>query len=197
MRLWTVQNIDFYNELIENQVICGNEKFVSNDFLGGYNWLLSKMEKMIGVRPNNSFPIWAWYQFESKTKPKPDLRQYGFLESGTNGVRLEIEKDETQVLLSDFELWHYPLSFKSYIGNSEKDMCEFENQLNQLGLTDTEFESLPIDIKQRIENSWDKIFDFNFDCDYFANTRDNKSIQGTFWELKYSEVKTIDFFKAR
>ncbi|WP_372472915.1 hypothetical protein AB4865_08890 [Capnocytophaga sp. ARDL2] len=51
------------------------------------------------------------------------MRKRGHLEKGIHGVRIEIRKHESEVLLSDFDFWHYPISYQSYISDGEKD-CE-------------------------------------------------------------------------
>lgn len=197
MRLWTIQYIDFYKELVDKKVISGKIENADSDFLFGYNWMINQMEKRIDKKPNDSYPIWAWLQYESINKPKPDLRTSGFLKKGTKGVRLEIKKDNDSVLLSDFELWHTPLSYKTYIGDSEDDANKFDKFLKLQGLGDMKFENLPDKIKHKIILSWDKIFDLDFDCEYYAQPKEKKSIQATFWKLKIDDVIKVDYFVAR
>lgn len=198
MKLWTIQQIDFLNVLKENQVVHGKKEYIDNDFEFGYEWMIDQMKKRIGTCVNNNcYPIWAWFQYESINKPKPDLRSSGFLPKGTKGVRLEIEKEDDSVMLSDFELWHIPLSYKTLIANSEHELKEFEIELTNKGLGNASFDKLPDHYKEKIVNSWDKIFDLDFDCNYYTLSRDKKSIQATFWELEIEEVKKIDYFIAK
>ncbi len=197
MRLWTIQHIDFFNELVEKKVIRGKIEYADNDFHFGYNWMINQMEKRIDKRPNDCYPLWAWFQYESNDKPKPDLRTTGFLEKGVKGVRLEIEKDNDSVLLSDFELWHTPLSYKTFIGDSETEAKDFDLLLKRQGLDNEDFENLPDQFKDKIIKSWDKIFDLDFDCEYYSQPIAKKSIQATFWDLRIDEVINIDYFVAR
>lgn len=110
MKLWTIQPIEWYEKFLIEEKIYGERNYVESNFLLGYEWLIKVMEERIGTRPlNDCFPIWAWYQYSSVDKKRPDLRETGHLEKGEVGVRIEIEKDDNEVLLSDYELWHFPL----------------------------------------------------------------------------------------
>ncbi len=100
-------------------------------------------------------------------------------------------------MLSDFVLWHFPLSYKSYIGDNGKDGRLFDKKLKQLGLYHKNFEELPLEIKAEIEASWQKIFDLDFEDSYWTSLKKDKAIQATFWELLESDIVKIDYFTAR
>ena len=142
------------------------------------------------------FPIWAWYQATNAPRKRPDLRESGYFPPGTTGYRIEIEKASKEVLLSDFELWHSPLSHRYFIGASQTEAEEFNAHLREVYGTHA-FEQLPPDIQQKIERSWEKIFDLGFDVAYFARPLQEKQIQATFWELNMYEVVEVDQFRAR
>lgn len=78
MRLWTVQSLDWYEVLLKNKTIFADANqidFIDDDFKIAYQWLIVQMEQKIGKRPDPAcYPIWAWYQWQSQDKPKPDLR---------------------------------------------------------------------------------------------------------------------------
>lgn len=196
-KLWTIQNESGWQELNTNKVLIPKEEFVDSEFKEGYDWLKIQMINRIG-KPKNSkqYPIWAWYQFQDEFKKRPDLRSSGYLPSGDIGYRIEIEKSEKDILFSDFELWHIPLAYRIYIANSEEEQLEFESELMaKYGSTD--FEKLPKKIKNQIEKSWLKIFDMNFDIEYYAKPYNEKQIQATFWQLNIEDVKKVDKFRAR
>lgn len=54
--------------------------------------------------------------------------------AGTQGVRLEVEIPDAQVLLSDFDLWHYPLNYW-YLPDDEEDDWRFERRCAEKGAT--------------------------------------------------------------
>jgi len=62
MRLWTIQPLEFYNELIINGEIYCFKKYADSDFRESYDWIITEMEKKIGNRTNKTiYPIWSWY----------------------------------------------------------------------------------------------------------------------------------------
>lgn len=195
--LWTIQPIERYSKLLTDKVIYTTKVLIDIDtpFMYPYEWMRKQMEIRIS-KPNNSnlFPIWAWYQYQGK--PKPDLRHSGFLPKGAKGVRIEFTKSIKDIVLSDFDLWHYPLNYW-YIADSEQDGKKFDDLLGANGLQYGDIENYPARIKQVIENSWHKIFDMDYNSEYASHSFENKSIQATFWNLSIDEVIKVDKFTAR
>lgn len=197
MKLWTIQPIEFYNTLIKKGTITGNRDFICQDFDDSYRWMVQQMEQKLSPRTNSThYPIWAWYQYHSKEKPIPDLRHSGLLEKGTKGVRIEIEKPTNEVLLSDFNLWHYVLNYWYIADNKGKDKV-FDELLKSNNIRFIDKEKYLPELKKMAENSWDKIFDMDYSVEYSAKPFENKEIQATFWELRIEEIKNVDFFIAR
>ena len=197
--LWTIQEYSFYEKLLADQVIYPYYSgHLDRYLIHGYQWLIQQMNARIGCSSHYaSCPIWAWYQWRSSTRKRPDLRSSGHFAKGTKAVRIEFQKKRHEILLSDFELWHFPYSFKSYIPYSPVDEIEFEEKLKNLGLENTEFYQLPQKIKQEIKTSWQHCFNLNFyNADYY-NITEKKSIQATFWSLSLDEVIKVDEFIAR
>ncbi|MFD2562645.1 DUF3841 domain-containing protein [Aquimarina rubra] len=193
IKLWTIQNESGWNELTENGILIPREEFVEPDFKTGYEWMKSQMSNRIGKpEKTNQFPVWAWYQHFDSSKRKPDLRRSGYLPNGTVGYRIEIEKDQKDILLSDFVLWHWSLSYKDYIADSEIEANEYEKRRGN-----DEFEKLSKAEKNQIEKSWEKVFDMNFDLEYYTLPFQEKKIQATFWELQLEDVIKVDKFVAK
>lgn len=160
--------------------------------------MIKQMEKRIGKSEiQNQYPIWAWYQYDGVNKMKPDLRRKGHLPTGTDGIRIEFEKKINDVLLSDFVLWHYPLSYKSIIAESEIQEHKFEHKLEKLQLGNVKMEDMPKEIQDEIINSWEKIFDIDFEDPYYTSKINEKMIQACCWDIKESEIIKIEKFKAR
>lgn len=197
MKLWTIQDERGWNELQSKGILIAKEEFVDPDFKQGYDWLKLQMHARIDYSSIKSqYPIWAWYQSTNAKKRRPDLRAACYLPKGTIGYRIEIEKDPKDVLLSDFELWHVPMFYKYFIADSESEFLKFEQELIKEYGTES-YLKLPEHIQQKIEQSWEKIFDMKYDVAYFARPFKEKQIQATFWELNVNEIIKIDQFKAR
>jgi len=153
VKLWTILEEKGWQELQTKGVFKGKAEFVEPDFKEAYDWMKVQMKKRIGPpKSNDQYPVWAWYQYINEKKKRPDLRSTSFLPTGTKGYRVEIEKEEKDVLLSDFQLWDSPLSYKYFIANSESECLKFEAEMNQKFGTDS-FSKLPVKIRAKIEKS--------------------------------------------
>ena len=76
MRLWTLQTIEFYYELIGNGIAyCSKISPIAQDCTIAYKWIAEQMKKRIGepLMSEIKLPVWAWYQYDSKKKNKPLL----------------------------------------------------------------------------------------------------------------------------
>jgi len=201
MILWTIQREAWYTELLQKGIIYGTRKHIRQDGeygLFGYHWLMEKMKERIGPPPSPAcYPVWAWYQHMDSKRRKPDLRRAGFLPRGAKGIRVEINKDDKDVLLSDFILWHFPFSYRSFIGQNEEESMAFEKMLEDRGLDTKRLEKLPKDIQDVIIKSWDKTLDMDFSDPYHTCPKESKSIQATFWTLSVDEIVRVDKFISR
>lgn len=192
MTLWTIQPISVFEELKKEGVFRCNPSLAENivdefNFKDSYDWLISEMENYIGKKPIGvSYPIWAWHTRNWKHR-KPDLREAGYEKRGNLCVLLEIEKPDKEVLLSDFDAWHFVLN-NWYLGDSRN-----EEEWNK---EDDWFEKLDKQTQNELKlKSWQKIFDVSpFKSDW---TSKGCYIQANFWELSLNEVKGYQIFKAK
>lgn len=148
------------------------------------------------------YPIWAWYQWEGKRKRR-DMRESGYAKRGEKIVQLTIEIDDRDVLLSDFDLFHYVLNY-CYLPESEEDDAEFEKEYISQGFCWSDLRNFNIQsssirkIRTKIVKSWERIFDLKKEDEniiYGSNAQ--KSIQATFWLLKIEQVIKTEIFIAR
>ena len=110
MRLWTMQPVEVYNILRQDGVFtCDPTKVPEPSFIDRYGWLVKKLSEKDSKPCNVDYPVWAWYRFNGKEK-KPDLRHSCYGSRGEKMVCLELEVPDEKVLLSDFDLWHFPLN---------------------------------------------------------------------------------------
>jgi hypothetical protein len=198
IKLWSIQVVDKIDEIKSTgKLICLKNQF-SIEWDNEYKWMIKQMEKRIGKSEvQGQYPIWAWYQYQDVYKRKPDLRRSGHLPNGANGIRIEFEKNINEVLLSDFVLWHYPLSYKSIIAKNEMEDEKFERKLKKLKLNNANFKDMPIQIQDEIIASWERIFDSEFENKYYTHKKDKKMIHACCWDINESEIVKIDKFKAR
>lgn len=197
MTLWTIQPIEWYEKLVKEQCIFGLKQYIEPDFSQAYQWLMNVMDEKIGQRPHpECYPIWSWYQYTDFKKKRPDLRSCAHLPKGTKGVRLEINKKESEVLLSDFHLWHHALNYWK-INDCEEESEAFDRLLQSKNIKFIEKENYTEEIKQQVIQSWDKIVDMNYRNEYAAQPFERKSIQATFWSLSLQEIISAKEFIAR
>ena len=203
MIVWSNVTVDAWNELQQKGFLRATRQNVEADFMLAYVWMAEQMEhRLTTPRPSkDTMPIWVWWQWWSDRR-RPDLRASGHLPKGTRGVRIECKVQDERVLLSDFELWHFVLNY-GYLPKTEEEDEEFDEELTAAGLSLTGCSlgnPLPnAEYRQRIEQSWERIFDLTWtDPDHaiVSRTRD-RSIQGTMWELLLEDVVDAKEFTAR
>lgn len=202
MKLWTIQPLSFWKRLEVDGHICADAELVKTigfyaiDYRMGhaYDWLATQMGRKIGRPSPAAMPLWAWFRWNGSHR-RPDLRSVGHLPTGERGVRIEFEINDHDVVLSDFELWHFALNY-SYIANSDDDDDAFEAKLRKLDNRHT-VPSPNTAIHKKIVRSWDKIFDLEWENSYYNAKRDEKCIQATFWALDLQAVRQVKEFTAR
>ena len=190
MILWTIQTEEVYKDILKNgKYICNPEKSTMKllEFEDSYDWLVKQMRERIGNPPKNvTYPVWAWYVQNSKHK-KPDLRSERWCngKDGEKMVCLEIEVPDEQVLLSDFDLWHYVLN--SWI------ISETEEESKRL---EALYDSLSTEKQLEMKNeNWKRIFDVEpFENDWISR---GKRVQTVFWVLERDMIKKVRYFTSR
>jgi hypothetical protein len=142
-------------------------------------------------------PVWAWHQWENSRKRRPDLRSRGHLPTGERGVLIESMAPAADVLLSDFQLWHYALNYW-HLPTSSADRREFSGYLKRRGLD--YFRDKPVPDRaahQRILRSWEVIFDIDRALPGYSPARRNKSIQACLWAIPVAWVTSVTRFTGR
>lgn len=205
MTLWTIQHYLAYEYLQETGILRADENYLfCKDYLQcAYNWMREKMICAGLIPPQGvRYPIWAWYQWEGKRKRR-DMRESGYAKRGEKIVQLTVEVDDWNVMLSDFDLFHYPLN-RWYLPLNEKDNLEFEKLYESFGYSFQDLNNPNIQtnemkhLRNVIALSWDRVFLLNKEDDgWLYGKNENKSIQATFWELRLDQVNKAEVFIAR
>lgn len=183
MKVYTIQTLAFYEELIQNGIVyCNRESWVCQEFRFQYDWMAEQMRKRIGdpTIKEIKYPIWVWLQYESKKKPAPKMSPSEIAEGEEMAVMLELDVPEDAVLLSDFMLWHLPLNrgaICSKLEDKQIDKCDSVTKM------------------ERIISTWNRVFDLKLKDPYISTTaRKNRSIQGTMWLLRKEWLQVAHIF---
>jgi len=188
MRVWTIQPVEVLAQLKEERVLHADPACIPKEFRHAYDWMRAQMMRCI---PNYSghYPWWGWHT------PRPDLRQSGHLPHGTQGVRLELEINPIEVLLSDFDAWHSVLN-RGYLAlNEEEDEAwyrRFEAAVSGRW-TWPPLEPWYSDIL----TSWERVFDLEALAASEYWQPGPHYIQATFETLRLTNVHRVTFFVAR
>lgn len=197
MRLWTIQETSVYDRLKKDKVLHVDIDLSNlyhmedigvedNPFQRAYQWMSMKMEEKIGKPADVQFPWWAWYKRNMRNS-KPDLREGGYGTPGTTMVCMELNIDESRVVLSDFDLWHFCISdmwISDATSNEEWDK------------RDSWYESLGKDEQEALKlQSWETIFDTHLDVRSWHER--GQWVQATFWELRVEDVVKVQYFRVR
>lgn len=195
MELVTFQTLDAYESLITNGCLIADEKFINLKKYGAaYNWITHKMLDRNILNPNQ-YPLWAWYKCGKYKCPTKNTMLGYFGAEQEKLVKIVFEKDDNEVLLTDYKLYHFLLT-NSYLPSSLADLNNF-NKLKELKQVSDEdllayirrdkFASYRTDkdfneINEIVHKSYDKVLNLTFD-----------HIQACVWDIKLSEVKSVQF----
>lgn len=185
MILWTIQNL----LVLERLRTTG---FISAKLPESEDRYSSVADKWMTKRLNLStpfccdYPIWGWFRYSESTS-RPDLRCKWLLPRGTRGCLLKIDIPDSEVLLSQFEMWTWVMRGQLLPLNCDDKQCSCNN-----------ISKTPHDINSRkVSDSWEAIFDLNAGCEMFWGLRDSRAIQACFPVLRIEHVKDIRLFTAR
>lgn len=167
---WTIQSNEKWNEIQEKGYLTGNPNFIWLDFIEAYYWMMKKMSEYI---PNykGEYPVWLWTE-------KPDLRKSGYLERGEEGILLKIDIEESRVLHSDFQAWHFVL-MKEYF-----DLEQIEEDNRQF-------------VQSELEKSWEMIFNIDYLISHPNWGERVCTIQGVTNYIDLSEITLLKKFIAK
>lgn len=198
MRLYTIQPLWIYDMLCRTGSFLSEpwrdaEEWICTDAPAiklAYDWLCNKMVEHGLLRPAPSiYPIWAWYWYMGEEKPKPDLRHsaYKNCQRDERQVLLTLDVPDNEVLLHDYEAWHYPLNYFHLAARCVSD--RFERQCKAAGFP--LYSNVPLQdiaLHAEVQRSWCTIFDLNACRRLFRRSRAEQAVQATFWTLNAAHV---------
>jgi hypothetical protein len=193
LRIWTIQPASLYERLKAEQVLLVDGRCGDRISPHAYHWMIEQMRRRLP--PSKArFPWWGWYRWESVRRAKPDLRSGWHLARGTKGTRIELELDEREVLLSDFDDWHYVLNHW-FLSHDKAENDQFDREQKKAGYYP--WGQYPEPLRSKVLASWERIFDFAQPGHDWRGRFRTKAIQATFWELRLKDVTDVTFFTAR
>ena len=198
MRLWTIQGMEIYEQLMRDGVTyCTKPSWGGDEvFMYAYHWMTEQMRKRIGEPPIEGieYPLWAWYQYDSAKKNKPPRNQ-GNVPEGLS-VYMEIEIPEKDVVLSDFNSWHAPLN-QAPLKNWKRIWKKMDLQ-DKIAGRSLDFMEYPQDLRREIEESWEAVFDLDLrEKGISCKHKRNRSIQATFWALYPENIVSVEFLERK
>ena len=186
MRLWTVQTIDVYNQVMS----AGGYRVNPNHpdscesqfdmFKEAYAWLHGKAAER-GLADNGRGMIWAWYRFNGESRRKPDVRT--LRKESTAGKELcclTLEVPEDKVLLMDSDQWQCRLSGFACV-TAEQEAMDSDEYIRWL---DGLYAMPEADRRQYDASTWDLVFD----------TSRGGRTEAVFFGLERSMIKEVQFF---
>ena len=186
MRLWTVQPIEVYNQVMSAggySVNPNHSESISNDdvkFKDAYAWLHGKAAER-GLVDTGRGMIWAWYRFGKEGRRKPNIRTLRKMNTlGRKMCCLTLEVPDDKVLLMDSDQWNLRLNGSACLTAEEEAMDGEE-----LDKKFKEYHAMPeADRHKYSETTWDLVFDTSMAW----------SIEAIFFGLDRSMVKDVQFF---
>ena len=192
MKIITIQPDEVIELLNKNGEYCCSEKLAVNPaensdvFIKPYEWMANQMIKRNILPPHGvRFPIWGWYRYNNKPA---EINTISKEEENTELNYIILDIPDEQVLLSDFDQWHFVLN-NMWIDDStsKKEFDENSRWFHRLKKDEQEI------IKQE---SWQKIFDItprktglqkdgSFWCSY------GEYVQATFWKITENMIVDI------
>jgi hypothetical protein len=207
LRLYTVQPRFVYDILCREGTFLSEPWKDSKEWLCtdapaiqlAYDWLCDEMAERGLRRPATGvYPVWAWYRYMGEKKPKPDLRYSSFKNHPDEDrqVLLTLDVSEEDVLLHDYEAWHYPLNYFHLAAQRISD--RFERQCKAAG--HPLYSVVPLrdaSLHAEVLRSWRTIFDLPASRRLFRRSRADQAVQATFWRLSAEHVKAVVEFGSR
>lgn len=171
---YSIQTKEAWDMANKQKCLQGNPAYICfEDFEESYSWMMEQMSKRL-PRYRGERPIWLWLE-------KPDMRQSLHAETNSAIVRLTIQLEEEDVLVSDFEDWHFVLN-NSYLAYSEAEYEEYKRGEAKHGKPDT----------------WVRIFEMERDVEEaWAGKEEDRRFQGVTGKIPINAITKVEHFIAR
>jgi hypothetical protein len=166
---WTLQKEEIWDQSKQQGYLEGKQQYAM--YPTEYLWMMEQMKNRI---PNYSgeYPIWLWIK-------KPDMRSTSHFGSYTKCVRITVELEPADVLVSDFLDWHCVLN-DGFNAHNEQEYDDF-------------YEGKLVITK---EQSWERMFDYNRPRDpVWGGSGD--WLQGVTGRIYLGQIRKVEHFISR
>lgn len=173
LTIYSVRNQNEIKELFKNKVLQANNQIIENfwkedeNFILSYKWMNQKCQLML-TNYDAKYPLWGWIKKPNKKNLYKEYKNDPFYI-----IEFIIKKDE--VLISDFDLWHFIL-MDLYI----PDNLENLDKLDHVSFFEKRGSVQEI---EEVLSSWNKIFNIK-------RTKKYKQ-QCCFKEIKFENILKI------
>lgn len=191
MKLVTFQSLDAIKDLFNKGYLECDESKINKEKNGTtYDWIVEKMNEVVGNEFNTSYPLWCWVKCYNGVCPP---KKKGNKISGFD-VKIIFNKNEKDVFITDYRRYSFLLNNR-YIPESIKDKEKFEKILSKNNITNEELEAyvrLDKYDKYRMDENYLNI------CSKIRKSFDrcitNKSniLQGCVWRINLNEIERIE-----
>jgi hypothetical protein len=199
MLLFTVQPRFVYDQLQRGEPFYAEPRKQSDHWLneGGqstlpaYDWLCEQMEQRGLTRPaSDVYPVWAWFQWAGPARRCPDLRnsQLKAWAKTERQVLMTLEVPDNEVLLHDYEAWHFALNYWHLA--RPRAGANFERRCQALGLSPYRQKPLPDQaLHAELVRSWQAILDLRAARAVLDTKVKDQIVQATFWRIEPPQLR--------
>ena len=130
IKVYTIQNVSVLNKVLKTGEYRTDKRFIcERSFKDAYAWLV-KQAKNHKQSWKEDRPVWVWIK-------RPDLRQHKYFSDDRKSrvekkVLIELEIDEKDILISDFDTWHCVLNDCLYF-ETDQEWDNFNSKYKKNG----------------------------------------------------------------
>ena len=207
MRLYTIQPLFVVDCLRQGQTFSPRPQDDSANWLNdgshtapraAYDWLCEQMVQRGLARPHpQAYPVWAWHQWAGPRRRKPDLRSSSVRSSDAQArqVLLTLDVPEVDVLLHDYDAWHFALNY--WFLAKERAGDRFERRCQARGLNFYRQKPLPDpQLHAEMLATWERMFDLRKVREVLGIKASAQQVQATFWQIEPLHVQSATAFGA-
>lgn len=182
---WTIVPSEISEAILSGDQIYSDLTLAEPYYVEAYAWMKGIMADCGLHKPQDGVtPWWCWIQYGGgSVKPRNHVLRSG------DCVMLELRIPASDLLLSDFDLWHSVLNCcPAFLSEAEDD--DFYHRLEAFG-PNSKDSPYPEPFMSEVQSSWYRIFDLGIEAEYATYSLEKKGIQGVFWAMKPEYVVGI------